>query len=60
MKEQIYQNGFYLLIGLFVGLLVGIYGFANPKKITVDVNNKPQIEAPVKDSVVVKTPNVKE
>lgn len=45
MKEQIYQNGFYSLLGIIVGFLTGMWIFSQPKSVNVNVT------VPVNDTI---------
>lgn len=48
MKEQIYQNGFYLLLGLFIGLLINFKSISKTDVIKIELKqdsiNKPVIK----------------
>lgn len=41
MKQQIYQNGFYLLIGLIVGFLIGTWMYYQPVKTDIQIQTQP-------------------
>lgn len=61
MKEQIYQNGFYLLIGLILGILVTLCYKPKPMPVTVEIkrdsvqvvdNKKPVAKAKLSDKTL--------
>lgn len=59
MKEQIYQNGFYFCIGIFVGLLIGVMSVKSPTLVKKELKVTVVPPTPA-DTVKVKPAPVKE